>query len=113
VSIDGTLSLSGDLDMDGDDIRNVGNITEFFNNACGENQAVKDVYANGTFICGQAGGGLPTVLSINNTADRDINLSGRDLEKVDGLNPGGSPEAARTRPTPARSVSGTSATPRP
>jgi hypothetical protein len=47
------------------------------------------VYANGTFICGQAGGGLPTVLSINNTADRDINLSGQDLEKVDELNPGG------------------------
>jgi hypothetical protein len=84
VSIDGTLSLSGDLDMDGDDIRNVGNITEFFNNACGENQAVKDVYANGTFICGQAGGGLPTVLSINNTADRDINLSGQEIIDTSG-----------------------------
>jgi hypothetical protein len=47
------------------------------------------VYANGTFICGQAGGGLPTVLSIDNTADRDINLSGQDLEKVDKLNPDG------------------------
>lgn len=80
---------SADLNVSDNSILEVQNITEFFNNECGENQAVKDIYPNGTFVCGQAGGGLPTVLSINNTATRDINLSEQDLEKVDEVNPGG------------------------
>lgn len=73
------ISLGGNLNMNGNDIKN------FFGSACGENQAVKSVYANGTYNCGQAGGGLSTVLSINNTADRNINVDGNQLNNVGKL----------------------------
>ncbi|MFB6245518.1 MAG: hypothetical protein ABEJ03_04190 [Candidatus Nanohaloarchaea archaeon] len=71
---DGKLDLSGN------------NLTGFFDSACGENEAVTDVYNNGTFNCGQAGGGLPSVLDINNSANQDIDLYGNNITDSTGGN---------------------------
>lgn len=72
----GYYNLSGDtleasLNVDDNDINN------FFDSGCGSGQAVKDVYNNGTLVCGEAGGslGLPDVLDSNNTADKFMDMN--------------------------------------
>jgi hypothetical protein len=73
-------TLEGDLNVDGNNINN------FFDSACGEDQAVKDVYNNGTFVCGESGGvsGLSEVLQTNSTANQSIQIDGgRLVTKID------------------------------
>ncbi|MFB6294769.1 MAG: hypothetical protein ABEI97_03345, partial [Candidatus Nanohaloarchaea archaeon] len=83
-------TMKGNLDMAGYDLQNPGSLTNYYENACGANQAVKDVYANGTFVCGQAGGGLPTVLSINNSAGSyNLDMNGNSLLNVNTVGNGG------------------------
>jgi len=69
-------TLEGDLDL------NEHNINNFFNTGCGSNQAVKDVYNNGTFKCGAAGGGLPAVLRNNNTVNQNIDANNNQIENL-------------------------------
>lgn len=71
-------TLQGDLNVGGNSINN------FFDSACGEDQAVKDVYNNGTFVCGEAGGssGLPEVLDSNNTANQFIDMDNYTIRNL-------------------------------
>ncbi|MFB6208715.1 MAG: hypothetical protein ABEJ56_01100, partial [Candidatus Nanohaloarchaea archaeon] len=82
--LDSGDKMTGNLNMTGK------SILDYFDNSCGENQAVKQIYDNGTVQCGQAGGGLPTVLDINKSAnDSNINNIGTLNSKGQQLDLGG------------------------
>lgn len=68
-------TLAGPLATDGY------NIKGFFDNSCGSNQAVKEIYSNGSVRCGPAGGnsGLPTVLDTNNSLNQNIDANGYQI----------------------------------
>lgn len=69
---DQPIDFYNDINVRGNDI------TEFFNEACGEDQAVKDVYNNGSFECAPAGG-LDTAVEVNNTLIRNIDANGYQI----------------------------------
>ncbi|MFB6166800.1 MAG: hypothetical protein ABEJ62_00880, partial [Candidatus Nanohaloarchaea archaeon] len=75
--------MSGKLDMAGNNITNVGSLQSYYGNACSGSEALKEVYPNGTFRCGAAGGGLATTLSINNSAGQyDIDMNGQNISHL-------------------------------
>ncbi|MFB6209838.1 MAG: hypothetical protein ABEJ56_06930, partial [Candidatus Nanohaloarchaea archaeon] len=86
INFDGSNNVeipNGNLNMSGGNLNmSYNEIVSFFDNSCGENQAVKEIYDNGTVKCGQAGGGLPTVLSLNNSANQS-NITNLDFVDFD------------------------------
>lgn len=77
TSASASIAINGSrLDMRGNPIQGF-----FDTTGCGSNEAVTQVYANGSYNCGQAGGGLPTVLGIDNSANnsRITDLAGLDM----------------------------------
>lgn len=75
-------TMSGDLNMSQNDINNVSDITNFYEDNCGTGQVVERVYENGSYQCANVtdsdefGQNLSEVLDIGNKAqDTNINMS--------------------------------------
>lgn len=84
---DQPIDFFNNIDMNNNEIR------QFFNNACGDDEAVKNIRDDGTLVCGPAGGGLDTVLSENNTASTFIDMNERQVRNLAA--PSGSNDAVR------------------
>ena len=72
---DQPIDFYNPIDLNNNEIRN------FFNQSCGRDQAVKDVYNNGTFECAPAGG-LDTAVEVNNTLVKNIDANGYQITNL-------------------------------
>ncbi|QGA80317.1 hypothetical protein [Candidatus Nanohalobium constans] len=72
---DQPIDFYNHIDLNDNEIR------QFFNQSCGEDQAVKDVYNNGSFECAPAGG-LDTAVEVNNTLIKNIDANGYQITNL-------------------------------
>ncbi len=76
-------SMTGKLDLLDNNITNLDTLDGYYDGSCGDGQAVKEVFDNGTVNCGDAGAGLPSTLEINNSAGSfDIDMNGQNISNL-------------------------------
>jgi hypothetical protein len=83
---DEPIDFYNDVNLKNDNNINLSNseIQSFFDQACPDGQAIKNIKENGSFTCADAAGntGLPKVLGNDNTADQNIKMNANQLKNL-------------------------------
>lgn len=80
----------GNVELNGNDIQNIGELSRFFDTECSGSQVVSQVFDNGSYRCSDASTTLSGVLSSDNSAgSHNIDMNGNNISNVGWVNPGG------------------------